>query len=177
MYFVANHLIVEIFPKWWTDQLTDLPPRTPKTLHIYTPPNYNEVVYVVDTTSNIALREESKYFLYISLSFFSDLVAVFPLEEHWFESASPEDFRSQIGATALCGHGCGLHHALEYDHHLQLRVILQGLPVDLEEGRLVVDLVYDCHRRDQEDAVGASVKTHVDVRIIQREELSLCRHP
>lgn len=115
--------------------------------------------------------------IYNSLSFLSDLVAVFSLKEDRFKPASPEDFRSQIGATALCGHSCSLHHALENDHNLQLRVILQGLLVNLEEGRLVVDLMYNCHWRDQEDPVGASVKTHVDVCIVQWEELSLCRHP
>lgn len=35
----------------------------------------------------------------------------------------------------------------------------------------------NCHRRDQEDAVGASVETHIDVCIVQREELSLFGHP
>lgn len=90
---------------------------------------------------------------------------------------SPEDFRCQIGATALCGHCCGLHHALEYDYHLQLGVILQGVSVNLVKRRLVVDLVDNCHWRDQEDAIGASVKTHVDVGVIQWEELSLLCHP
>lgn len=115
--------------------------------------------------------------LYTSPSFLSDLVAVFLLKEHWFESVSPEYFRSQIGAPALRGHGGGLHHTLEYNHHLQFRVDLQGFSVNLKEGGLVVDLMDNRHWRDQEDAVVASVKTHVDVHIIQWEELSLFCHP
>lgn len=90
---------------------------------------------------------------------------------------SPEDFRSQIGAAALRGHCCGLHHALKYDHHLQLRVILQGLSVDLIEGRLVVNLVDNRHWRDQEDSVGACVKTHVDVCVVQWKEFALFCNP
>lgn len=77
--------------------------------------------------------------------FFSHLVTIFPLKEHWFETMSPEDFRSQIGATALRGHGCGFHHALKYDNYLQVRVIFQGLSVHLEEGRLIVDLMDNCN--------------------------------
>lgn len=111
------------------------------------------------------------------LLFFSYLVTVFPLKEHWFESVSPEDFRSQVGATALCGHCCGLHHALKYDHHLQLRVILQGLSVDLVEGGLIVNLMDNRHRRDQEDSVSACVKTHVDVGIVQWKEFALLCNP
>ena len=55
---------------------------------------------------------------------FSDLVAFLSLKEHWLESMSPEDFRSHIGAAALCGHGRGLHHSLKYDNELQVGVLL-----------------------------------------------------
>lgn len=108
---------------------------------------------------------------------FSYLVTVFPLKKHRFKSVSPEDFRCQVGAAALCGHCCGLHHALKYDHHLQLRVILQGLAIDLVEGGLVVNLVDNRHRRDQEDSVSACVETHVDVCIVQWKEFALLCNP
>lgn len=90
---------------------------------------------------------------------------------------SPQDFRSQIGAAALRGHCCGLHHALKYDYHLQLRVILQGLLVDLIEGRLVINLMDNRHWRDQEDSVGACVKAHVDVCVVQWKKFALFRNP
>ena len=87
------------------------------------------------------------------------------------------DLGGQVGAPALRGHGRGLHHALQDYHHLQLRVLLQRASVHLEEGRLIVDLVHNGDRGDQEDAVGAGVETHVDVRVVQREVLSFWGHP
>lgn len=113
----------------------------------------------------------------ISLFTFSYLVTVFSLEEHRFKSVPPKYFWSEVGATALCCHCCGLHHALKYDHHLQLRVILQGLSVNLVERRLVVNLVDNRHRWDQEDSVSACVETHVDVCIVQWKEFTLLRNP
>lgn len=107
----------------------------------------------------------------------SDLVAVFPLEQYRFETVSPEDFRSQIGAAALRCHRCGLHHPLKYDHHLQFRVILQGFFVYLEKRWLFIDFVHYSHRRDQKDAIGASIKTHVDVCVVEWQILPLWCHP
>lgn len=111
------------------------------------------------------------------LYFCFHLVAIFPLKEHWFKAVSPEDFSSQIGAAALRGHGCGLHHAFKYDHHLQVRVVLQRFLVHLKERRLFIDFMDNCYRRDQEDAVSAGVKPHVDVYVVQWEVLSLWCHP
>lgn len=42
------------------------------------------------------------------------------LEEDWLKTMAPEQLTREVGRTTLCGHGCGLNHALENDHQLKV---------------------------------------------------------
>ncbi len=67
---------------------------------------------------------------------------------------------------------CGLHHALQDHHDLQI-LMGQVLFGDLPEGAVLIDLVADDERRHQEEPVVSGVVAHVHVRLIERDELSL----
>ena len=49
-----------------------------------------------------------------------DLVLRATLEEDWLETMAPEQLTREVGRATLCGHSCGLDHALENDHQLKV---------------------------------------------------------
>lgn len=100
------------------------------------------------------------------------LVIVLFLEEHGLKAMAPEDLAGDIGASALCGHRRRLDHALQDDYDFKLRV-LQVLFAHVIERAVLIDLVYNGDRGDQEDAVDSAVKAHIYVHLVEGDVLSL----
>lgn len=66
----------------------------------------------------------------------------------------------------------GFHDALEDDNYLKL-LVHEGALRQIEERALGVDLVADGERRHQEELVGPRSKTHIQLTLVQGQELAL----
>lgn len=49
-----------------------------------------------------------------------DLILGATLEEDWLKTMAPKQLTREVGRTTLCGHSCGLDHALKDDHQLKV---------------------------------------------------------
>lgn len=79
------------------------------------------------------------------------LVVVLPVEHHGLEAVAPEDLAGQVGRPRLEGHARGLDGALQ--GHVDLELVLGDLGRGhAVEGALLVDLVDDGGRPEEEDA-------------------------
>ncbi|KAG7234777.1 hypothetical protein INR49_003991 [Caranx melampygus] len=67
-----------------------------------------------------------------------------------------------------------LHDALENHHDLKLFVHERALG-KVKEGALGIDFVADGERGNQEELVGTRPKTHIQLALVQRQELTLGR--
>lgn len=103
------------------------------------------------------------------------LVVVLFLEEDRLKAVAPEDLTGNVGAPALRGHRRRLDHTLQDDYNFKIGV-LQVLFALAIERAVLIDLVYNSDRGDQEDAVNSTVKAHIYVHLVQRDKLALRCH-